>query len=629
MLFSVRLVLVLSILACVGPTLSAQVRSRTKIKAAAPTSVEALRDSIAHILKKRDLVGVGLAIVRGDSIEWAGGAGLADVATARRVTAHTLFRAGSITKSFVALGILRLQAEGKLKLDEPVNKYIPEVEVENRWAPEHPVTIANLLEHTSGYDDMHFRELTTRDNEQGIRPLDALQVSPSSRKVRRQPGTYHSYSNPGYTVLGHLIEKVSGQRWEEYLTAVVLKPLKMHESHFAGPADPRDSLATGYENDSTALPYFDIYHRPAGVLMTSSADLARLVLALLREGTLDSQQVVSSGDLKRMQRGQTYRAEMRGLSTLYGLGSYTDLGGGYVGRGHDGGIDGFLASYRYYPELGVGYVVLMNSTANAGGFSAITELVRKYVLQGMPKPAPELIVPAADRQMYAGIYETIAPRNEITAALDRLQALVSVKVMGDTLVFGPLLVDESDTLVHTGGGRYRPLHKALSTVAFFDDGRHLIAAGDAAYRKIPTAWAYLGLGTTLVVILVSIGAVFCALAWAIMRLLKPRGWSAARWWLVLPGVGLIGAIVVFTWIAAGGVAGLQAASRSDAKGILLALLTLIAPVGTIAGSYSLVRTWRKHNDVLRVWLAMLAIAGLITSVWLYQAHWLPLALWWW
>jgi CubicO group peptidase (beta-lactamase class C family) len=629
MLPLIRLVVLVSIIGASQTPLHAQRKGKTKTQPPVPTTVEVLRDSIQQLLRKGGLIGAGVAVVRGDSIEWAGGVGLADVATGRRVTAHTLFRAGSITKSFVALGILRLQAEGKLKLDDPISKHIPEAEVSNPWASEHPVTIANLLEHTSGYDDMHFKELIARENEVGIRPLEALQVSPNSRAVRRKPGTYHSYSNPGYTVLSHLIEKVSGQHWEDYLTAKVLKPLKMKESHFFRPTDSRDSVAEGYADDSTAIPSFDIYHRPAGVLVTSSADLARLVLALLREGTLDSQQVVSSADLKRMQRGQTYRAEMRGLFTLYGLGNYTDLGGGYVGRGHDGSIDGFLASYRYYPSLGAGYVVLVNSSRNYRGFKAIKDLTREYVLQGLPKPKPEPIVPSGDKSAFTGIYEAISSRNEINAALDRLQGLMSVKVLGDSIVFGPLLQNQPDTLVHTGEGRYRSVREALSSLVLLDDGDDLIVADGSAFRKIPTAWAYLGLGTTVLVLLVSVASIISAIVWGIMRLRSHNAWSEARWWLVLPGVGLIGAIIMITWISADGVIGRQSAARADAKGILLALLTLLVPVGTIAGSYSLVRTWRKHNDVLRVWLAMLAVAGLITSVWLYQAHWLPLALWWW
>src|ERR1700726_3035860 len=118
-------------------------------------STDELRQQLEKILKDTHTNGVSVAIVHKDGPEWATGLGIADVASGRAATADTLFRIGSTSKAFTSLSILMLADQGNLTLDDPVHKLAPDVWFENRWEATDPVRVLNLLEHTTGWDDMH------------------------------------------------------------------------------------------------------------------------------------------------------------------------------------------------------------------------------------------------------------------------------------------------------------------------------------------------------------------------------------------------------------------------------------------------------------------------------------------
>ena len=121
-------------------------------------SIEELRQQLEKILKDTHTPGVSVALVHKDGPEWVAGMGIADVATNRPTTADTLFRIGSTSKAFASLSILMLAGQGKVTLKDPVHNLVPEVWFENRWESTDPIRIVNVLEHTTGWDDLHLRE---------------------------------------------------------------------------------------------------------------------------------------------------------------------------------------------------------------------------------------------------------------------------------------------------------------------------------------------------------------------------------------------------------------------------------------------------------------------------------------
>ena len=160
-----------------------------------PANIDQLKSAVSAILEKYNVPGVGIALVTKDAVVWTGGVGKADLATNRDVTADTMFRVGSITKGFVALSALQLAERHKLDLDENVADVAPEIPVVNPWDATNPVTLAQLLEHTAGFDDFSLAEFYDFDaSPDSPRPLLwTLTHFTGPEHVRWIPGSRMSY----------------------------------------------------------------------------------------------------------------------------------------------------------------------------------------------------------------------------------------------------------------------------------------------------------------------------------------------------------------------------------------------------------------------------------------------------
>jgi|SRR5687768_2460524 len=143
------------------------------------TTTEELRAEIGRVLEEGNTPGASIVVVRRDAEPWFAGLGVADVANRRPATAETLFRIGSVSKQFVSLAILHLADRGHLSLDDPVNTLVPDVPFENRWERTDPVRVVHLLEHTTGWDDIHLREYAKDGSRMSLR--EALVYGSTSR----------------------------------------------------------------------------------------------------------------------------------------------------------------------------------------------------------------------------------------------------------------------------------------------------------------------------------------------------------------------------------------------------------------------------------------------------------------
>src|SRR5215468_1797710 len=327
---------------------------------APPRTIDELRAKISGILLREGIPGAGIALIDGDQILWAGGVGVADRATGRPVTADTLFRVGSITKSFVALALVQLAEQGRIDLQAPVAALAPELAIRNRWAAVQPITVAHLLEHTAGFDDMHPNEMYAPLAAEAMPLAAVLARNPASRVARWRPGSRFSYANPGYTVAAYLIEKITGRPYEDVLARELLAPLGMTGAALRWSPEVDARLARGYADGDAPVPYAALYHRPAGNLMASPRELAALVQLALGRGRIGGRAVISPAGMARIERCETARLDAG--DTSYGLGNFGDVSERVPIRGHTGGIDGFLSSYGYLPGQGTGFVLLVNST---------------------------------------------------------------------------------------------------------------------------------------------------------------------------------------------------------------------------------------------------------------------------
>jgi CubicO group peptidase (beta-lactamase class C family) len=464
-----------------------------------PRTIDELRERVAEVLERHDVPGVGLALIERGGAIWSGGVGLASRATgpepAKEIDADTMFRVGSITKTVVALAILKLVEEGRLDLDTPVRDIAPEIDMPNDWEATAPITVAHLLEHTAGFDDARFNEMYVPGQSEGetdaeVSVSEALAQNPRSRVSRWQPGSYHAYSNPGYSVAARVIEKITGEPFDRHLERAILRPLGMWDASFGRTPAVQRRLAQGHAGRrQQPVPYRRIHHRAAGDLKASPRELARLVKLLIDRGQTRGGPWLREGSIARMEMPRTRPQPLPGVS--YGLGNGGDPSLPVPTRGHGGGIAGFVSDYGYAPSLGVGWVLLFNSGSEAvlPAYVEIRALVFDYLTRDMALPAPPAIsVPVHELAPLAGYYELASPRHALTAFLDRALLDAEVRLAGDTLHLrlGSL---GSTPLIPVGQDRFRVPGHGAAAVAFAtaDDGSRTLFVMDASFEP-GTAW---------------------------------------------------------------------------------------------------------------------------------------------
>ncbi|PYT54287.1 MAG: serine hydrolase, partial [Acidobacteria bacterium] len=293
-----------------------------------PKTLEELQKAMKDVLDRERVPGAGVALIANGDVLWCGGIGKADLATNRDVTCDTEFRVGSISKTFVALALLKLQEDGKINLYARLQDVAPEVPVKNKWESTHPVRIVNLLEHTAGFDDTETSEVYNLRDRYDFPLLDVFKRFRKPQVTRWPPGTRTSYSNPGNAVAGYLIEKVTGEPFDKFLREALLRPMGMEAADFRFTDANKQLLATAYSgNPPKAVGYPFIYLRPAGDLKASPGELAKLVQFFLRRGKAGETQLVKPESILRMEAPETTPAAKNGLRLGYGLANYSSVEG--------------------------------------------------------------------------------------------------------------------------------------------------------------------------------------------------------------------------------------------------------------------------------------------------------------
>ena len=585
-------------------------------------STDELRQQLEKILKDTHTPGVSVAIVRRDGPEWVAGLGIADVASNRPTTADTLFRIGSTSKAFASLSILMLADQGKVSLDDSVHKLVPEVWFENRWEASDPVRVVHLLEHTTGWDDLHLREYAK--DATGMTLREGLDYDHHSRTSRWRPGTRMAYCNSGPPVAAYIVEKITAQPFEDFVEQNLFLPIGMKTATYLQSAP--GTATTLYHNDGkTPYRYWNILLRPAGSINASANDMAAYVQFYLNRGAVRGKQIVPASDIDRMESPGSTWAAKDGMKTGYGLSNYWSIANGFVYHGHDGGVEGGLTEMSYMPEYGVGYFFSINS-GNGDAFERIAKAIQAYITNKLAKPALPPVAPLpANAADYAGWYEPDSPRVELLNFMERLAGIGRIQFKDDKLFFTDL-GGWNETYLPVAGGQFRhvPKKDPPDPVATFElltpnqEGR-FIATGTNTMKQIP-AWLAIGeiLGT-LYVILAIVAIVIYAPFWILGGLSKRRRRPAERamriWPLaaVLSGIAFV-AIVIFC--------GDDLIERMGNFTTWSAALYVASLAFGLAAAGSAMATWRVPAEGVRVGVrrfSRIAVALLIAAA--YLAYW--------
>lgn len=506
-----------------------------------PPSITELLSELETIVKKHGMPGLSVAVVRHNQVELATGIGLADVATGRPATADTLFRVGSVSKNFVALAIMQLANEGKLDLMDPVRQWLPDVWFDNRWEATDPVRIVDLLEHTTGWDDIHFKDYAKSSKGMDLR--QELEFAKDSRVSRWRPGTRFAYCNTGPVVAALIVERVSGLRFETYAQSHLFAPIGMTTATFLQP-DPLKVTTLYHEDGKSPFPYADTIYKEQGALNASAKDMAAYLMFYLQRGG----NVITSATITRIETPTRGFGAREGLLIGYGLYNYGTPNDGLVYRGHSGAINGATSNFAYLAGKGAGYFFSTNSE-NRSAKRAVEKTLRDYVSAGLARPTlPAKANLPADAANYVGWYEPASPRVQRDYFIERLAFLSKLDLTSDGVRLRSLALEELN-LVPAGGRTLRNASDSVATstlVAPNSDGQFVVMEG-ITMQRIPTWLAYVQIGLIAWMLLAFLAVLIYSPCWVIACLIKrrPQQDIALKLLPMLAGTCLL--IFSFTW----------------------------------------------------------------------------------
>ncbi|QGZ37691.1 CubicO group peptidase (beta-lactamase class C family) [Pseudoduganella flava] len=564
-----------------------------------------LAPRVEALLAERGLVGASWMLLHGDGTVETGAAGQRAAGVPLR--AEDRMHVGSIAKTVLAAGVLRLVSQGRVTLDTPIATLLPELAPANPWHATDPVRLRHLLDHTAGLPDATFRHLFSAAAGPDT-PLAAALAAPLP--VRTRPGSEFSYSNLGYVLAALAIERVTGQRYERYLDEQLLRPLGMTASTF-GHVDQHGAtppLAMGHVDRARPQAYLANFLRPAGQFVTTPADMARFAAFLMGDGRIDGAPFIRADLLRQMGRAQGTAAARAGLPAGYALGLGRRDRHGRVVLCHGGNTVGFRAMFCLAPAQRAAFLVALNMDSEAADYEAFTALMLDAL--ALPRAVAPRATPAGDAQAWQGWYVRLPAKVPAFVYLDLLFNPVALAPAAAGAVELRPLLGAATVLAPAGPRLYRAPDRITATHALLAD------AGGTAYSDGFGTWRPVSFGR-LLWMWASLAAGLGALAWLLVvgtvRLWRTRrGFLAdalAPAWAVLLLIPVAGVAVGLAWQTMGDV---------GAATVALAALTAALPLAALYGLLRLYRGGLRHRraDVLALalllqWCAVLAAWGLL------------------
>ena len=362
---------------------------------------------IERTLADNGIPSMSIALVRGDSIVWKAAFGYANMATRTPATTETIYSTGSSFKSVTAAAVMQLAEQGKLRLDDPINRYLGDTPVQDRLQSDKPVTFTHILSHWSGLipgavtEPIWGRKLP-RTMEEFTGKLYSI----------RAPETKWEYNNFAYGTAGLLVQKISGEEYEKYMVEHILKPLGVTTAHPVYPSPEMvERMAIPYraggslgKPEPVAQVHFDVY--PAGDIYLTAEDMARYLIAQLNGGVFQGNRILSEQSVREMHTPR--------FGGDYGFGFWMvkDSASGHTLIHHGGAIAGQRAFLIGDLDARVGVYYMTNSDylpdATPPAQSEIVYAALKLLRGESYVPRPQRKGIAVDDKVldrYVGTYE--------------------------------------------------------------------------------------------------------------------------------------------------------------------------------------------------------------------------------
>jgi CubicO group peptidase (beta-lactamase class C family) len=380
-------------------------------------------------LQRDDIAGAVVLVVKDGSVLFAKGYGYSDVKSKKPVTVDaTLFRPGSISKTFTWTAVMQLVEQGKIDLNRDVNDYL-DFKIPATFGK--PITMKDLMTHTPGFEET-LKDLFVA-NASDMRPLRDY-ISNHLPAQIFPPGSTPAYSNYGATLAGYIVQRVSGMPFDDYVEQNILLPLGMHRTTFRQPlpADLQPLMSNGYSRASEPAKSFEFIQAwPAGSVSTTAEDMSHFMIAHLQNGEYNGARILKP-ETAQLMHSRAYEV----LPTLNGMayGFYEESRNGRRIIGHGGDSQWFHSDMHLMLDDHIGFFISYNSAGKPGfpGRSALWQAFLSRYFPYTPPPGQEVATAAQDAKSVAGTY-WLSRRSQtnifaITAGVD--QGHVSVNSDG-------------------------------------------------------------------------------------------------------------------------------------------------------------------------------------------------------
>jgi CubicO group peptidase (beta-lactamase class C family) len=368
----------------------------------------AVEASYRRYATQQHMPGYAFGIMVDGQLVYTGTGGYTDIASQTPVSSKSMFRIASMSKSFTAAAILHLRDAGKLQLDDPVTRYIPELKGQQLTKDAAVITIRDLMSHNAGFPE---------DNPWGDRQLadteaDLLALIKKGLHFSNTPGEQYEYSNLGFAMLGYIIHKVSGKPYSVYIRENIWQPLGMKDAAWEYTTVPKEQLAHGYRwinnnwREETLL--HDGIYGAMGGMISSLESFSRYMAMHMNAwpaGNANLAGPIQKSSLRDMHQPHRFiglNAQSRATdgsacptASAYGYGlRWTKDCQGRIMVGHSGGLPGFGSNWTFLPEYGIGVIFLANVTyAPTAGFNSriLDTLIRSAALKPRILPASSIL----------------------------------------------------------------------------------------------------------------------------------------------------------------------------------------------------------------------------------------------
>jgi len=571
-----------------------------------------------YAIRRGNIAGAVVVVVKDGQVLTEKGYGVSDVATGAPVSpTETLFRPGSVSKLFTWTAVMQLVEQHKIDLDADINTYL-DFKIPPAYGK--PITMRELMQHTEGFGEVAKHLLVT--DPAHARTIEGYLKTWTPPRIFA-PGEVPAYSNYGATLAGYIVQRVSGEPFDDYIAHHIFQPLGMNHSSMDQPlpANLAPLMSKGYRAASNAPDPFEIVSAtPAGGLSASGDDMGKFMLAHLGQGRLGSAQILQPQTAALMHR-QSF--QIAPPLPGFALGFYHEDRNGHEIIGHAGDTNLFHSDLHLFVNDGVGLFVSFNSAGTAGAAGVIrTELLRQFADRYFPAapaaPLPTLASAKQDGAKMVGSWRLsrraegnfldlayLLGEAKIAMAPDGLMTVSSLKNTAGAPIkwreIGPFVWQESG-----GESKMAAVVKdgAVTAIAFDNEPPVFVLQRTPLSRQSGLLFPILGAATGLLAILGLSWPISAFVRWRYGKSFAHTGRRATAYRLVR-GLALV-EVVFVVGIVMALVNVLSSAlvidGEQDATFRVFQLLGVIGLLGLVAGPWNLVLTW---GDKTASWWAKL------------------------